>query len=195
MKLKWYPFTITLQWEQVKSIETLLLCQFPIQLRRASAEDQPYLLYITHSHLHCSISSLHFISKSIDQRDTITLKWLQWSSWLSVPIKQWKRDSLVIQRVTLRVFLNDLYWIQLSQWIKTGQVTGDSTCLATDTLPVTVIQITFPLLHLVRYLLPLTALDRYLTRDSRTLMILKNSLSPRINRAWLYKDLKIWDFR
>ena len=38
--------------------------------------------------------------------------------------------------------------------------------MATDTLPVIVIPSMFPLLPLVRYLLPLTTLNRYLSRDS-----------------------------
>ena len=55
---------IASQWEQVKSIERLLLWQFPIKLRKSSSDDQPSLLYFIH--LHCSISRFHVITKSIN---------------------------------------------------------------------------------------------------------------------------------
>ena len=50
--------------------------------------------------------------------------------------------------------------------VQTGLVTKGSTYLATDTLPIIVILRIFPLIPLVTYLLPLTTLNIYLTRDS-----------------------------
>ena len=49
---------------------------------------------------------------------------------------------------------------------KTGLVTRCDTYPATDTLPVRVIPRIFPLIPLVTHLLPLSILNRYLTRDS-----------------------------
>ena len=49
---------------------------------------------------------------------------------------------------------------------KSGLVTRGITLLATNTLPVPVIQSVFLLLYLGWYLLPLTALNRYQPRDS-----------------------------
>ena len=63
--------------------------------------------------------------------------------------------------------LNDFPWIQ---WImtksKSSMVTRDITYLATDTLPVLVIQSAFSLPPLGRYQLPLTTLHRYQPADS-----------------------------
>ena len=76
----------------------------------------------------------------------------------------------LVSRNTIEFSLNSFHWILRIQWImtksKTGLVTRGSTHLTTDTLPVRVILRIFPLLPLVRYLLPLTTLNRYLTRDS-----------------------------
>ena len=49
---------------------------------------------------------------------------------------------------------------------KNGMVTKNNTQLATCTLPVVVIKTSFPLLALVRYLLPFTPFNSYLTRCS-----------------------------
>ena len=63
---------------------------------------------ISQSYLHSSISNFHFVSKSnIVPRDNINLISLQTSRWLSVQVKQWKLDLLVIRRVALfEFFLN-----------------------------------------------------------------------------------------
>ena len=63
--------------------------------------------------------------------------------------------------------LNGFLW---NQWImtksKSGRIMRGITHLATNTLPMLVIQSVFSLLPLVRYLLPLTTLNRYQTTDS-----------------------------
>ena len=64
--------------------------------------------------------------------------------------------------------LNDFHWIQWFHWImtksKNGMVTRNGTKLATCTLPVAVIKITFLALVLVRYLLPFSPVNCYLNR-------------------------------
>ena len=66
--------------------------------------------------------------------------------------------------------LNDFHWIQWTQWIasksKNGMVTRNSTQRATCTLPVAVIKISFLSQASVRYLLPFTQVNSYLTRCS-----------------------------
>ena len=66
--------------------------------------------------------------------------------------------------------LNDFHWIQWIHWTitksKNSMVTRNNTQLVTCTLPVAVIKITFPLLALVRYLLPFTPVNSCLTRCS-----------------------------
>ena len=49
---------------------------------------------------------------------------------------------------------------------KSRMTTRNNTQLATGTLPVVVIKCTFPSLALMRYLLPLTAFNSYLTKCS-----------------------------
>ena len=78
------------------------------------------------------------------------------------------RDCAWKMPVNAIVFsLNDFLWIQ---WImtksKSSMVTRSIINLATNTLPVLVIQSIFSLLPLGRYLLPLTTLNRYQTLDS-----------------------------
>ena len=67
--------------------------------------------------------------------------------------------------VTFEFSLNDFPWIQRIQWImtksKSSMVTRGITHLATDTLPVLVIQSVFSLLPLGRYPLPITTPSRY----------------------------------
>ena len=71
---------------------------------------------------------------------------------------------------TLEFFLNECHWIQQIKWIMTkskkSRVTTSNTYLDIVTLPVIVIQSTFSLLPLGGYLLPLTTLNRYLSRHS-----------------------------
>ena len=66
----------------------------------------------------------------------------------------------MILRDSFEFSLNDFPWIQWIQWIvtksKSSMVTRGITHLATDTLPMLVIQSVFSLLPLGRYLLPLT---------------------------------------
>ena len=70
--------------------------------------------------------------------------------------------------------LNDFHWIQWIHWImtkfKNSMVTRNSTQLATCTLPVEVMKITFPSLALVGYLLPFTSANEYQTRCSRDIL-------------------------
>ena len=73
------------------------------------------------------------------------------------------------ERRTIEFSLNDFPWIQRIQWImtksKSSMVTRGITHLATDTLPMVVIQSIFSLLPLGRYLLLLT-LNRYQPTNS-----------------------------
>ena len=70
----------------------------------------------------------------------------------------------------MEFFLNEFPWIQRIQRIMTksqsGMVTKWITQLATNTLPVLVIQSAFSLLQLGGYLLSITTLNRYQPRDS-----------------------------
>ena len=65
---------------------------------------------------------------------------------------------------------NEFHWIQQIHCLKTkskcGMVTRGITYPVTDTLPMVVIQDAFSLLHLGRYLLPLTTANRYQPADS-----------------------------
>ena len=81
----------------------------------------------------------------------------------------WNKQSRSIE-----FFLNEYHWIQWIQGIMTKSknsiVTISTTYLDIVTFPVIVIESTFSLLHvhvpLGRYLLPLTTLNRYLSRHS-----------------------------
>ena len=70
----------------------------------------------------------------------------------------------------MEFFLNEFPWIQRIQRImaksQSGMVTKGITQLATNTLPVLVIQSAFSLLQLGGYLLSITTLNRYQPRDS-----------------------------
>ena len=71
---------------------------------------------------------------------------------------------------TTEFYLNEFHWIQQIKWIMTesrsGMATKSITHLATNTLPLLVIQSAFSLLSLGRFLMPLTTLNRYQPTDS-----------------------------
>ena len=69
---------------------------------------------------------------------------------------------------------------------KSGIVIKSVTHLATNTLPVAVIQNVFSLLPVVRYLLPLTTLNRYQPRESNGKFYIKVCIYSRfsVNRSF-----------
>ena len=71
---------------------------------------------------------------------------------------------------SIEFFLNECHWIQRIQWIMTKSknsiATTSTAYLDIIMFPVIVIESTFSLLPLGRYLLPLTTLNRYLSRHS-----------------------------
>ena len=73
-------------------------------------------------------------------------------------------------KTPIEFFLNECHWIQRFQWIMTKSknsiVTTGTTYLDIVTFPVIVVESTFSLLPMGRYLLPLTTLNRYLSRHS-----------------------------
>ena len=86
-----------------------------------------------------------------------------------------------LRQKPMEFFLNEFPWIQRIQRIMTksqsGMVTKGITQLATNTLPVLVIQSSFSLLQLGGYLLSITTLNRYQPRDSSRKIFLPTTSS------------------